>query len=79
MGKNRTRERQTEEGERRFSLSRRTKDEPIMETPFHELTGRFIFSLLSMKLGEGVGGMGGGWTWRSVFKKGAKRGGMSVN
>lgn len=33
-----------------------------METPFHELTGRFIFSLLSMKLGEGVGGMvvGGG-------------------
>lgn len=32
-----------------------------METPFHELTGRFIFSLLSMKLGEGVGGMGRGW------------------
>lgn len=30
-----------------------------METPFHELAGRFIFSLLSMKLGEGEGGMGG--------------------
>lgn len=51
-------------GERRFSLSWRTKDGPIMETPFHKLTGRFIFSPLSMKLGEaGVGG-------RSVFKKG---------
>lgn len=51
-------------GERRFSLSWRTKDGPIMETPFHKLAGRFIFSPLSMKLGEG--GLGG----RSVFKKG---------
>lgn len=50
-------------GERRFSLSWRTKDGPIMETPFHELAGRFIFSPLSMRLGKG--GVGG-----SVFKKG---------
>lgn len=50
-------------GERCFSLSWRTKDGPIMETPFHELAGRFIFSPLSMRLGKG--GVGG-----SVFKKG---------
>lgn len=66
-------DRDREKGEGRFSLSRRTKDEPIMETPFHELTGRFIFSLLSMKLGVGGGwGVGGLGTWGSVFKKGSE-------
>lgn len=68
-------DRDGEKGEGRFSLSRRTKDEPIMETPFHELTGRFIFSLLSMKLGVGVGGereVGGLGTLGSVFKKGSE-------